>query len=256
MSATLSDEQVEQFWTNGFVSPVPVLTADEAAHYLAWLERIEAEQVEACGGTWDTRDYRPGRDTDHPMKPWLHELAHHPRILDAVSSILGPDVLVRNGDVFIKNPGVRRGIREHRDTAMLGDVTDHLVNIWVGLTPSTPQNGGLWFYRGSHRLDLADGPKDRFTLTLTPGAIGELDKGTVFHNVLEPGQASMHHFSTIHASGPNMTRERRVAFVGRYMSPHCTQEIAECGQAKLMRGTDTVGNFQLTDDFPMTWTMP
>lgn len=254
MTASLPQASVEQYWRDGFLSALPILSDAEAADYLARLEAIEAEQIAKGGGTWDNRDYRPWDHPDHPLIGWLDELARHPAILDVVESILGPDIMVRNCDVFIKNPGVRRGIGWHQDTAERGEDADCLLNVWLGLTPSTIENGGMRFSRGSHRLEIPGGPKDRFTLTFTKEAAAHLDPTQTVDNIMSPGMASVHHFRTAHTSGPNRTDARRVAFVGRYMAARISQETAESGAGVLVRGENT-GPLSTKDRFPMTWTM-
>lgn len=254
MTLPLSPDQVDGFWRDGFVRGVRVMPAEEAGTWLAELERIEAAEIERSGGTWWPRDYRPWDHPDHPLIDWLDGLARHPAILDAVEAILGPDLLVRNCDVFLKEPELRRGIGWHRDTAIVGEDADRLVTVWLGLTEATADNGALRFSAGSHRVDLVGGPTDRHSLTLTKEAAAQLDPEATVLNTMEPGMLSMHHFSTVHASGPNRTRARRVAFVGRYMSPAIRPETAESGAAVLVRGRDTHGHFALKDRFPMTWT--
>jgi hypothetical protein len=90
------------------------LTAEEAAHELATLERLEAEEVERRGGVWEKRDFRPWEEDDHPLYAWANALVRRPKLLDAVESILGPDILIRNCDVFIKRPGLKRDIGWHK----------------------------------------------------------------------------------------------------------------------------------------------
>lgn len=255
MTGSLSPDQLSRYWRDGYVNRLPALTADEAAAKLAEFEALEAAEISAQGGSWAKRDYRPWENAQHPLRDWLDGLARHPRVLDYVESILGPDILVRNADVFVKVPGVRRGIGWHVDTAEKGADADLLLTVWVGLTVSSEENGALRYAVGSHRQTLPDAPKDRFTLTLTPTAAAALDPQKVVTNVMDAGMLSMHHFGLAHASGPNRSAERRVAFVGRYMAPAISQATAESGMATLVRGVDRSGHFMLKDHFPMTWTM-
>ncbi|MCB9663509.1 MAG: phytanoyl-CoA dioxygenase family protein [Alphaproteobacteria bacterium] len=251
---SLSPDQIEHYWQEGYVTGLRALSEEEAGAFLAELEEIEAREVEARGGRWHPRDYRPWEQEDHPLVDWLDRLARHPAVLDHVASLLGPDILVRNCDVFIKEPGVRRGIGWHRDTAVTGEDADRLLTVWLGLTDADDAKGALRFSARSHRQDIPGGPKDRFTLTLTKEAATHLDPERTVHNTLRPGMMSMHHFATVHSSGPNTTTSRRVAFVGRYMSPAISTDTAESGQATLVRGQDTHRHFALKPRFPMTWT--
>lgn len=249
---SLSPDQIESYWERGFVNRLPVISADEAADALAELERIEAAEIERRGGAWTERHCRPS-EQDHPLRAWLDRLVRLPGLLDAVEGVLGPDILVRNADVFLKEPGVRRGIGWHIDTAEQGPDADRLLTAWVGLTASTAENGCLRYAAGSHRLEIPDGPKDKYHLTFTKEAAAALDPASVAFNLMDPGMASLHHFRLAHASGPNTSSGRRVGFVVRYMSPQITPATAESGVATLVRGSDRFGHFKLKDDFPMTW---
>lgn len=254
MPGSLPPEQIDAFWQNGFVTRIPALTPDEARERLEAFEAIEAAEIARGGGAWTQRDYRPWEQDDHPLRAWLDSLARHPRVLDAVESILGPDLLLRNADVFLKEPGNPRGIGWHLDTARRGPEVDGLVTVWLGLTASTRENGGLLYAAGSHRIDIPGGPKDRFTLTLTREASATLDPSRTHVNEMEPGMCSIHHFGLVHASGPNRTANRRLGFVGRYMATSVDPAVAESGAATLVRGTDSHRRFALKDRFPMTFT--
>ena len=61
--------------------------------------------------------------------------------------------------------------------------------------------------------------------------------------VLQPGQMSLHHGLTIHGSGPNVSDDRRIAAVVRYITPRVSQNVADKDYAMVVRGADRVGNF-------------
>jgi non-heme Fe2+,alpha-ketoglutarate-dependent halogenase len=253
MSTPLSPDDIEGYWKRGYAHRVPVLSQEEVIHYLDRLNALQAAEVERQGGTWWPRDYRPWDHPDHPFADWLSELARHPKILDAVEGILGPNILVRNADIFVKIPGVSRGIGWHVDTAEQGSDTDCMLTAWIGLTESTQRNGCLQFSAGSHRQEIPDGPKDKHTLTLTKTAVKSLNPAATVLNLMDPGMMSMHHFRMVHRSMNNYTDIPRVGFVVRYMSTAISQATAESGRATLVRGSDSYGNLALKDSFPMSW---
>lgn len=255
MSGSLTPEQVEHYRTRGFVNRIPIFSPDVAATWLARLEELERAELEKRGGVWPQRDFRPWEADDHPMFAWANELVRTPVLLDAVESILGPDILVRNADVFVKNPGLKRDIGWHTDTAEKGEDADHLLTVWLGLTASTRQNGCILYSAGTHRAEIPNGPKDKHTLTFIREAIASLKPQDTFLNEMDAGMCSMHHFRIAHASGPNRSPARRIGFVVRFMSPDIHPETAESGAATVVRGRDRNGRFFLREKFPMTWTM-
>ncbi len=255
-STRLSQDQVEHYWREGYVSNIDVLDAEEVRRFRQRLEQVEQQQRALRDGTWPNRHHLPRLGAEHPMRAWFHALVRDPRILEPVASILGPAILVRNADVFIKEPRSESGIGWHLDTTMRQPDADHYLTVWLGLTPSTPVNGGLLFNRGSHLEDLPEPhrPPDREHLHLTRTAEQLIDHSRTVDNVMAAGQMSLHHASMLHASDPNRFDDRRIGFVIRYMSTAIAPEAAECEVATLVRGRDTVGRFHLKDDFPVNWT--
>ncbi|MCB9664137.1 MAG: phytanoyl-CoA dioxygenase family protein [Alphaproteobacteria bacterium] len=254
MTAPLPDP--EAYARDGFVAGVPVLDADEVADVRARFEALEAEARARHGGSWSRRHHFPWETPDHPFRSLFHELATHPRLLAAVRALLGPDVLVRNADVFVKEPGVGRTVAWHLDTAERDGTEDGFLTAWLGLgvEGATADNGGLRFLRGGHRLEIPDRPRDRHHLTLSDTARAVVTPDRVVQSVMAPGRASLHHALMPHFSGGNRSAHRRIAFVVRYLRPDVSPAMAESGQAMRVAGQDRVGAFTLTDDFPVTWT--
>ena len=60
---------------------------------------------------------------------------------------------------------------------------------------------------------------------------------------LAPGQASFHNVQTAHASGPNLTGERRIGISFHYLPTHAQQTVGDWDSAALVRGEDTYGHF-------------
>ena len=119
---TLSSAQVEGYARDGFVSPVPALTREQAAHYREKLAAFER----AVGGplTSDATDARY-RSRTHVLLAWVHGLVRHPAILDAVEQLIGPDILVYTSTWFIKEPESRghRRLASGRDVFRAADPT-------------------------------------------------------------------------------------------------------------------------------------
>lgn len=62
--------------------------------------------------------------------------------------------------------------------------------------------------------------------------------------VLQPGEFSLHHGLTIHGSGPNVSDDRRIGLVFRYLRPDMAREDGERDPAMLVRGQDSFHNFE------------
>src|SRR5437870_12611831 len=94
MSKLLSQAAVEQYKRDGYYSPVRVMSAAEARRFRNALETHEAKTGKPLQGNW--------RHKMHLLFTWADELVHHPKVLDAVEDVLGPDILCCPTHFFIK----------------------------------------------------------------------------------------------------------------------------------------------------------
>ena len=93
----LSQQQVERYRHDGYLFPFAALSAAEVAECNAGLARYEGW----LGGPVNKADRR-WRSASYVMLPWVDALVRHPRILDVVEDLIGPDILVYTATFFIK----------------------------------------------------------------------------------------------------------------------------------------------------------
>ncbi len=241
----------QRYDAQGFVSGIPVLAPAQVLRLRRHFERLEDAERAADPVAWRDPRHRPWEDPAHPLWRLFHALSTHPRVLAAVRSVLGPDLLIRNADVFIKEPGTREEIGWHLDTATPWPDSAGMINAWLGLTPSTRDNGGLWFIPELHRRHLEGGPRDKDDLTLSASAVATLGVSRAVCNVMSAGQMSLHAFRTPHRSGGNRSPDRRIGYVTRFVSAQVAPESAECGVAFPVSGS--TGRFQPRPTFPVGW---
>src|SRR6266404_9296906 len=86
MTLPLTEAQQRRYRHDGIAFPMRVLSDEEAAEYRRHCDELEAR----LGGKPRTIEVRQM----HLHFAWAHRLATHPRILDAVECLLGPDLLV------------------------------------------------------------------------------------------------------------------------------------------------------------------
>ena len=234
-SAALRDD----YERDGFVFPLPILSEDEAAVYR---ERLEAVEREYCSSLPVERYLK---FDPHYLLPVVDELVHLPQLLDYVSAILGPNLLVSNTNVFLKEGGSPHHISWHQDLYYIGLDGEDFLTVWLALTPATVENGCMQFLRGSHRgaLPHRDTYDEHNMLTRGQEIDVAIDPSSVADVLLEPGQASLHHGWMAHASAPNRSSKRRFGLVIRYLAPHLRQTVAERDFAILVRGEDRHQNF-------------
>ena len=71
----------------------------------------------------------------------------------------------------------------------------------------------------------------------------EVDESQAAYIELQPGEISLHHVRTVHASEPNRADHRRIGVALRYIPPHVRQVNGERDSAMLVRGADRFGHF-------------
>jgi phytanoyl-CoA hydroxylase len=161
----------------------------------------------------------------------------HPRIVDVVAGLAGPDVLALQTMLFVKGPG-SPGQGYHQDSFHIITEPDTLIGAWVALDRADTENGCLWVTSGSqhepvypdvdeskghggdtHLVDIepvsgADDP-DESVNGLTPVAAKYV--GRERPAILDPGDAVFFGGHVLHRSHENRSATRtRKAFVGHY----------------------------------------
>jgi non-heme Fe2+,alpha-ketoglutarate-dependent halogenase len=246
MPMTLSSAQVEGYARDGFVSPVPALTREQAAHYREKLAAFER----AVGGplTSDATDARY-RSRTHVLLAWVHGLVRHPAILDAVEQLIGPDILVYTSTWFIKEPESPAIAAWHQDATYFGLRPYEHVTAWLALTDATAENGCMEFLPGSYRRGQL--PHRAGVVAASVNRAGQavsidVDDAPAVHAPLRAGEFSLHHTLCLHRSQPNRSAGRRIGLAVSYV-PTRVQHLGVKHKtpAMLVRGTDTFGHFAL-----------
>ena len=242
MPKKLSDAQIAQFRSEGYVYPFRAVSAAAALDYRKRIEAYEA---------------RAGFDANRTLKikgylafPWLVELAKNPAILDAVEDIIGPDIMLFGASIFAKNGRDPRYVSWHQDSAYFGLDPHEEITAWVAFTESTIEKGCLKVMPGTHL-----GPDLRHNETyakdnmLAKGqSIEGLDESKAVSIELAAGEFSLHHERTAHASGPNRAQDRRIGFAFFYTPTHVRSLIGR-RPATLVRGVDRYGHWD-ADNLP------
>lgn len=239
----LDETQRAAYARDGYLAGIPVLTPGRAAAVRAEIEALEREHAAGVAG-------RPVgsfmRVNGHVVMPFMAELARTPAILDAVESILGPNLLAWSVELFIKEPGTHKIVSWHQDLTYWGmGETDDEVTAWVALTDVTVEAGCMRFLPGSHKGAIVP-HVDTFAennLLSRGQEIAGVDESRAVHGPLKPGEMSLHHGRCFHASGPNLSGGRRIGLVIRYVTPAVREQAGGRDYAMLVRGVDDFGGW-------------
>jgi len=238
MVSGLSTAQVEGYRKNGFVHPIRVMDAESAASYRRRFEAYEAEQ-----GDW--YELSKGQKI-YLLQTWAAELASFPAILDAVEGALGPDIFVWGASLFVKDMGDGAYVSWHQDATYWGLNKPDVVTAWIALSPATLKSGCMKMLPGSHKwapLPHKDTLAEKNLLTRGQEIEIDVNENEAVALEIQPGEISLHHIMTAHASSPNLSDDRRIAVAIRYVAPDVAQLNGERDGAWLVRGEDRFGNF-------------
>ncbi len=204
---SLNVKQLEDYENHGFVSPIDVLTLKEATKIKEEIEYIEKK--------WPDELIGLGRNNVHYISPIFDQVCHNSKILDAVESIIGKDILVGGTTLFIKDPDKKGFVSWHQDAKYIGFEPHNWVTAWLAITDANEENGCMRMWSGSHKEKIKE-HKDTFNENnlLTRGqTVQNVPLEDTTPNILKAGQLSLHHPMIVHGSGSNKSNIRRIGFV-------------------------------------------
>ena len=238
MGIGLNEDQVAAFWRDGYVFPLRVMSESDAGECYAQFCSMEAN----CGGALSG----PLRYKPHLLITWLNKLIRHPRILDSVEDVIGPNILCWASSFFNKDAQDPSYVSWHQDSTYWGLSKPEEVTAWVAFTPSRSENGCMQVIPGTHTLDQVphfDTTAEHNLLTRGQEVEVDVDESQAVDIELEAGEISLHHVRLIHGSPPNLSKQRRIGYAIRYIPTHIQQLHSNEDTATLVRGEDRFGNF-------------
>jgi hypothetical protein len=245
MTTTLSKTEIDNYWNDGYLFPKRVMSVETANALRIELEQLEADWLDN-GLTLPLNTYK--RINAQMVMPIAHEIGVMDSILDVVEGVLGPDIMLYSTELLIKEARTKNVVTMHQDLTYwgMGEI-DGLTTAWLALSPATRESGCMDFVQASHKnpiLPHEDSFDDHNLLSRGQEIKVDVSPEDRVAVELEPGEISLHHGLTIHGSGPNVSNDRRIGVVLRYLTPKIKKTGGERDYAHLARGADTDGNWQ------------
>ena len=229
----LSDQQINFYNDKGYVAPIDVLSIQEANEIREEIELIEKKWPNALEGL--------GRNYVHMISPIFNKVCLNNKILDAVESLIGKNILICGTTLFIKNAKEKGFVSFHQDAKYIGLEPHNWVTAWIAVTDSNEENGCMRMWPGSHKGNLKDHEQkfDEGNLLTRGQTIKNVPIEKTDPIVLKAGQMSLHHPTVIHGSGLNKSKDRRIGFVVQsYIGSDVDQVLGKIYVQKA-RGEDT-----------------
>lgn len=259
MTAVLDDDQINRYWSDGYLVVPDALTPQQLAalrtDFDRWVDESRAK-TEPWGLTLDGRarfDLEPGHNAEQPAlrrvaspievaDSYLDVIRTAPAV-DGVAQLIGPNVEFNNSKINSKQPGASTHVKFHQDFLFQPHSNEDLVAVLYFLDDVTDDNGPLTVVPGSHRGPMLDHWQDGvFT-----GAVDSAAAVTASDNAIactgSAGTACLMHTRLLHGSAANHTAEPRTLFIAEYRAedslPLQVNHLPSSYEGELVRGERT-----------------
>ena len=229
----LNLDQVKQYDEEGYVAPIDALSMEESKEIRNEIEVIEKK--------WPNELEGLGRNYVHLISPVFDKVCNNKKILDAVESLIGKNILICGTTLFIKNPNEKGFVSFHQDAKYIGLEPHNWVTAWVAITDANEENGCMRMWSGSHKNDLQyhNQKFDENNLLTRGQTVENVPINETKPVILKAGQISLHHPKIVHGSGLNKSNDRRIGFVIQsYIGTNVKQVLGKM-YVQQARGNDT-----------------
>lgn len=217
---------VEEWNSNGFLGPIDL--------------QLSSAEISAIANDYETwkADSDSARFKSHLTLPAINQyLVRNKRLVTIVQELLMTEnILCWSTDWNIKTAGQQGVYLPHQDSTYAGlDPATKVLTAWVAISESVSEdNGCLSFWSGSHKsgqqkhtIATENANKNLLALNQRCDPPNDQSPTTI---PLRAGQATLHSFYTVHASGVNCSGHDRIGFAIRYMAASVkqTKSVREC----------------------------
>jgi len=228
----LSAQQIEQFKTHGYTLVEGFFGADEVAALQAELKRLRDADL--------VRNVRPAAEGVDPNKvkanfqlvpmsphsPLIKAMPFEPKVIDAVTSLIGDEIILHLDQTFVK-PGLRgTGTNWHQDNAYF-KINDPMQGtaMWIAVDDATLANGTMRIIPDMYheKLEHEKDPESNHHIRCYPSP--ELEQQSVAFE-LKAGDVGFFCYGTPHCTMANNTLEDRAGIAMHFL----TYEAATTGK--------------------------
>ena len=235
---TLTPEQVSRYNSLGYLMPFDGLDANEAMEIRAFFDGVLAAFMELGRSSYSI-------NTAHLRFARIYQLVQHPRILDAVCDLLGPNVVCWGSHFFCKMPHDGKRVPWHQDSTYWPLSPTKTVTVWLAIDDADPGNANMKFIPRSHLHGLIDYDETHDADTVLDLAVKNANSygDTEVDVQLAAGQFSMHSDLLLHGSEANESNRRRCGLTIRYAAADVTTWYDWHKKGFVVRGENTSGQW-------------
>jgi len=220
--AGLAQDQLDAFWRDGYLPLGRMLDDDHVER----MRTVYAETLERAERDKKSRALRTGSDEESQKRSVTQimnachqhigfmQLLYHAPILDAIESIIGPNIMLFHDQVLYKPPHTGGAVPWHQDNGYWKLRPANAVSCWLTLDDVDRDNGAMQVIPGSHLHPRWHDRASSESLL----SIEDIDESQARVVDLPAGGAMLHHCQTLHYTQPNVTDRQRRAFAIHFMS--------------------------------------
>jgi non-haem Fe2+, alpha-ketoglutarate-dependent halogenase len=234
----LSQDQIAQYNATGYLMPFHGLGERESSETRAFFDGVLAAFIELGRTSYSI-------NTAHLRFARIYQLVQHPKIVAAVSDLLGPNVVCWGSHFFCKMPRDGKRVPWHQDSTYWPLSPTKTVTVWLAIDDADPENANMKFIPRSHLHGLIDYDETNEVDTVLDLAVknpnsygdGEVDV------TLKAGQFSMHSDLLLHGSESNQSNRRRCGLTIRYAAADVTTWYDWHKKGFVVRGENVGGHW-------------
>ena len=222
-------KELEQYKENGFCIISQLLTKKEVKELLEEINTFIVNKSKNLKG----REINKVNDSINSIhclakeENYFTNLAKTEKIMSLASVLLEDQAELRGAELFAKPAKVGLPSPMHQDNFYWCIAGANGLTIWVALDYCDESNGGLTYYKASHKLGLLE-HKD----SLAPGSSQMIADSKLLENLaghkicpsLQPGDCLVHHSLTIHGSSANHSERSRRGFTMQFKAQSATYD--------------------------------
>jgi ectoine hydroxylase-related dioxygenase (phytanoyl-CoA dioxygenase family) len=185
---------------------------------------------------------------------WVDELTRHPRVVDIVSQLIGPNFHCWDTLFWIKKAGDDKDVSFHQDSTYWNfDQPEKALTVWFAFDDVTSDHGPIEYLTNpSHPLPHIDIKTDT-NLLMRGQTVAELEDTNTTKAICPAGYVLVHGPFTIHGSAANKTTSDRYAMGMVFVSTECKPLVDYSPESTVMVSGKDIYNHMLHDPQPSFW---
>ena len=235
---SLTPTQVSKYNEYGYLMPFDGLDSWEIREIRSFFDGVLAAFIELGKSSYSI-------NTAHLRFARIYQLVHHPKIVDAVADLLGPNIVCWGSHFFCKMPHDGKRVPWHQDSTYWPLSPTKTVTVWLAIDDADPANANMKFIPRSHLHGLIDYDITNEVDTVldlavkNPNSYGDAEVDVT----LRAGQFSMHSDLLLHGSEANESDRRRCGLTIRYAASDVTTWYDWHKKGVVVRGENIGGHW-------------